>query len=139
MVSLPAWPGTSLTMRSLLVLAAFLVLLPAAAASTRSARITVPSLSPVVVSGTGFRASERVAVSVSSKSTQKKSVTASLQGRFRATFRGFSIHYCEEYSARAKGNRGSTAFVKVIPECAPTGPTGDLDTGLPIDPNPKKR
>jgi hypothetical protein len=122
--------------RPLLVLAAFLVLVTAAAASTRSARITVPSLSPVVVSGTGFRAGERVAVSVSSKSTQKKSVTASLRGRFRATFRGFSIPDCEQYSARAKGSRGSSASVKVMPECAPTGPTGEP---YPIDPNPKKR
>jgi hypothetical protein len=112
-------------MRLALVLALFLVLLPAAGASTRTARITVPSRSPVAVRGTGFHASERVAVTVSAKTTRRQTVTASRLGNFRATFRSFSIGYCEAYSARASGNRGSRAVLKVIPECAPQGPSGE--------------
>ena len=107
-------------MRLAVVLAAaFLVVLPAAHGSTRKAHITMTSLAPVTVSGTGFRAKERVTVSVSAKATHKKVVVASRLGAFRATFRGMQIGYCQFYSAQAKGNRGSTASLKVIPECAP--------------------
>lgn len=96
-----------------------LALLPVAASgSTRTARVTLPSRSPVTVQGTGFRPSERVAVTVSAKTTHRKSVTASRRGAFRTTFPGFSIGYCEAFAVRAKGSRGSSAFVKVIPECA---------------------
>jgi hypothetical protein len=108
--------------RTALVLATFLVLLPAAGASARAAHVTVPSLSPVTVRGVGFRSRERVAITVSAKSTHTKTVTASRLGAFRASFPGFSIGYCEAYTARARGNRGSTAVLKVTPECAPSGP-----------------
>jgi len=77
------------------------------------------STAPVTVSGTGFRANERVSVTVSAKTIHKKVVVASRLGAFRVTFRGMKIGYCQFYSAQAKGNRGSTASLKVIPECAP--------------------
>jgi hypothetical protein len=108
------------------VLELFFLMLPAAGASTRAARITVPLRSPVTVRGTGFHASERVTITVSAKSTHAKTVTANRLGNFRATFRGFPIGYCEAYSVRARGNRGSRALLKVIPECAPQGPPGTL-------------
>ncbi|HEX7310735.1 MAG TPA: hypothetical protein VF232_06100 [Gaiellaceae bacterium] len=94
-------------------------MLPTASASTssRTAHITITSRAPVVVRGTGFLPSERVTVSASAKSTHRKVVTASRLGAFRVTFRGFSIGYCQFYSAQAKGNRGSTASMKVIAEC----------------------
>ncbi len=107
------------------MLALFLAVLPAAAASTIAAHITVPSRSPVAVRGTGFHAGERVAVIVSAKSTHRKTVTANRLGSFRATFPGFSIVYCEAYIVRAKGSRGSSAVFRVIPECAPQGPSGE--------------
>jgi hypothetical protein len=110
-------------MRLALVLGLFFGLLSTAGATTRAAHLTVPSRSPVAVRGTGFHAGERVTVTVSAKSVRKKAVTATRLGAFRATFRGFSIGYCDPYTVRAKGNRGSSAFVRVIPECAPNGPS----------------
>ena len=102
----------------------FFAVLPTAGASTSAARITVVSRSPVAVQGSGFRASERVTVTVSVKTTHTKIVTASRLGNFRATFWRVSIGNCQFYSARAKGSRGSTASLKVIPECAAPGPLG---------------
>jgi hypothetical protein len=100
-------------------------LLPAAAVgSNRAAHVTVPTLSPFTVRGTSFRSNERVRVTVSAESTRTKSVIASARGTFRATFSGLSIGSCDLYAVRARGSRGSTAFLKVIPECAPSGPSG---------------
>jgi hypothetical protein len=113
---LPA--GYSRDVRFAVVLALFLVVLPAAGASARSAHITMVSRSPVVVRGTGFRPSERVTVSVSAKATYKKVVIASRLGAFRVTFRSMAIGSCQFYSAQANGSRGSIASLKVIPECA---------------------
>ena len=112
-------------MRFALVLSLFFGLLPVAGASTsRIAHITVTSRSPVIVRGTGFRSTERVVVTVSMTKTYKKTVTATRLGAIRATFTGVSISNCQIYSVRAKGNRGSTAILKVIPECPSLGPSG---------------
>jgi hypothetical protein len=108
---------------------------PASAAASRTAHVSVTSLSPVVVRGTNFLPNERVTVTVFAKGTRTKTVSANLPGGFRATFHTLSIGTCQAYAVRAKGNRGSTAFLKVIPECAPEGP----DALFPIDPIPKHR
>jgi hypothetical protein len=106
------------------VLALVAALLPVAAvASSRTARVTVPSISPVSVHGTNFRSNERVTVTVSAKSTRTKTLTANARGSFWTTFRGLTIGHCDLYTVRARGNRGSSAFLRVIPECAPTGPS----------------
>jgi hypothetical protein len=113
-------------------------LLPVAAvASSNTARIGFTSVSPVSVRATGFKSGERVALTISAKVNRKKTVIASLRGGFRATFTGFSIARCQAYAVIAKGNRGSTAAAKVIPECAPPPPK-PTDLLHPIDPNPKK-
>lgn len=106
-------------MRFALVFSFMFLLLPTASASisSRTAHITITSRAPVVVRGTGFQPSERVTVTASAKSTHRKVVTATRLGAFRVTFRGFSIGNCQFYSAQAKGNRGSTASMKVIAEC----------------------
>jgi hypothetical protein len=102
------------------------VLAPVAVgASNRTAHVTVPTLSPVTVRGTGFRSNERVRVTFSAKSTRTKSVIASARGTFRVTFSGLSIGSCDAYAVRASGSRGSSAFLKVMPECAPSGPSGE--------------
>jgi hypothetical protein len=98
-------------------------LLPVTAgASTRAAQVAVVSRSPVIVRGTGFRPSERVVVTVSSKSSRTRTVIATTLGRFRIVFKDYSFGYCQPYAIRAKGNRGSSVFVKVIPECPAPGP-----------------
>jgi hypothetical protein len=118
----------------------FTALLPVAAvASTSTAHIGFASISPVSVRATGFKSGEGVVVTVSSKVTRKKTVTAGSRGAFRATFTGFSIAKCQAYSVRAKGNRGSTASARVIPECAPPAAPDPSEPLHPIDPPPKKR
>jgi hypothetical protein len=120
---------------ALTLFAAFLSV--AAVASTGAAQIGFASTSPVSVRGTGFKSGERVALTVAAKVTRKKIVIANSRGAFRATFSAFSIPRCQAYAARAKGNRGSTASVKVIPECAAEG-AGISDALMPIDPVAKK-
>jgi hypothetical protein len=113
------------------------VLLPVAAgASTTAAHVSVSALTPVTVRGTSFRPSERVRLTVSAKGSHTKTVIANARGNFKATFTGFSIGRCDAYLVRAKGSRGSSAFLRVIPECAPEGP--NLDALFPSDPIPKK-
>jgi hypothetical protein len=102
-----------------------LALLPATTDGlTRTAHLTVPSRSPVTVEGTGFRRGERVAVTFSSKSTRTRTVIATARGAFRITFKSLSLGHCEAYAVRAKGDRGSSAFFRVIPECPAPGPSG---------------
>jgi hypothetical protein len=111
-----------------------------ALAASQSAHVAIAQTSPVVVTGAGFKKHERVTLTVSSKSTRTKRIVAGSRGGFSATFRGFSIARCVEYSVRAKGNRGSSAFVKVIPECAPARRIETTtDVGLPSDPGAPKK
>jgi hypothetical protein len=102
------------------VVSVVVALLPVApVASTTAAHISVPALSPFTVRGTSFRPSERVRLTFSAQGTHTKTVIANARGSFKATFTGVSIGRCDAYLVRAKGSRGSSAFLKVIPECAP--------------------
>jgi hypothetical protein len=108
------------------VLSLVAVLAPAAVgASFRTAHVTVSALSPFTVRGTSFRSNERVRVTVFAKDTRTKTVTATARGGFGTKFSGLTIGYCDPYTVRARGNRGSSAFLKVLPECAPSGPSGE--------------
>jgi hypothetical protein len=95
-----------------------------AAAGTTRARVAVTSTDPMTVVGSGFRSRERVTVTLMTTGLQRKVVTAGAKGAFTATFAGATIGYCESYFVRAKGNRGSLAILKVIPECPSLGPSG---------------
>jgi hypothetical protein len=103
----------------MLVLLAALVSSTAVAATTR-AKVAVVSTSPMKIGGTGFRSRERVTVTLVTTGPYRKAVRATANGAFTATFAGVSIGYCQGYFVRAKGNRGSLAVIKLIPEC-PSG------------------
>jgi hypothetical protein len=108
------------------ILSLVAVLSPVAVgASYRTAHVTVPALSPFTVRGTAFRANERVKVTVSAKDTRAKSVIASARGSFGTKFSALTLGHCDAYTVRARGNRGSSAFLKVMPVCAPQGPSGE--------------
>lgn len=125
-------------MRLAVALTVFAVLLPVTAgASTSRAHVGFASLAPVSVRGGGFKSGERVTVTVSAMVTRTKAVNANSHGAFRVTFRGLAIGKCQAYSVVARGNRGSRASAKLIPECAPP-PPGPSDPLLPNDPRPKK-
>ena len=103
------------------------------------ARVAVAQTSPAVITGAGFKKGERIALTVSSKSTRTKRVVAGATGGFRTMFRGFSIARCTEYAVRAKGNRGSSAVLRVIPDCpAQRQVETTMDPGLPSDPGAPK-
>jgi hypothetical protein len=101
------------------VLALALVLAFGAApadASTR-ARVTVVDTTPFTVRGTGFKQAERVALLVAVKSRWQRTIVATSTGSFVARFTGPTIGGCTAYFVRARGNRGSVAVLKVVPEC----------------------
>ena len=108
-------------MRLALTLTLFAVIVSTAVAATSRARLAVITTSPVSVQGTGFRAGERVTVTLRARDTSRKAVTANAQGRFSVRFAGVSIQPCEGYFIRAKGMRGSLAVFKVMPACAQRG------------------
>ncbi|MFL5982279.1 MAG: hypothetical protein ACJ74R_11275 [Gaiellaceae bacterium] len=95
-----------------------------AVGATTRARVAVTSTDPMTVVGSGFRSRERVTVTVMTTGIHRKVVTAGAKGGFTAKFAGATIGYCESYFVRAKGNRGSLAILKVIPECPSSGPSG---------------
>src|SRR4051812_25170171 len=127
-------------MRLAIVVALFSMVLPvAAAAPARRAHVTLGGVAPVSVDGSAFRARERVTLTVIARTVRTKDVTASAAGRFRTTFRRFSIGRCDAYMIRATGNRGSVAVLRVTPECAPLAPPVTTTTdGLLSDPVGKK-
>jgi hypothetical protein len=90
---------------------------PSADASAR-ARVTVLDTAPFTVRGSGFQPAERVALLVTVKSRWERTVVASSTGSFVARFTGPTIRPCSAYFVRARGNRGSLAVIKLIPECA---------------------
>jgi hypothetical protein len=115
--------GYAFCVRVVLAAALATALLPVSAtASTSAAHVFLVSRTPVTVTGTGFRSHERVVVTVSSKSLRRATVIATARGALRIVFKRYSFAYCEPYAVRAKGNRGSTAFLKVIPECPSESP-----------------
>ena len=105
-----------------------------ASASTSTAHVSVPSLSPFTVHGTGFHASERVRVTLMANGTQWKTVSASARGRFTTAFARVKLGSCSMYTVRARGNRGSSAVLRVIPECAPSARSREPDVLYPTDP-----
>ena len=76
---------------------------------------------PLVVRGAGFRAAEKVRVTVYAKVGRVKRATAASDGTFRSTFRDVALSRCERVRVVAVGNRGSRAELKrpQLPGCLP--------------------
>ena len=111
------------------------VVLPAQAASTRTARVRVLDTTPFTVHGTGFVARERVTVSVLVNTRRAHMVSANSAGTFKTTFPALKLESCVGYEVQARGSRGSSAIWNVIPEC----PNGEPEPLMPLDPIPGKR
>jgi hypothetical protein len=77
-----------------------------AAPATTRATLTVMDMSPLAISGRGFKSGERVAVSTG---TARKSVTASASGRFVVRF---GTVRCAATTIVAVGSKGSRATTK---------------------------
>jgi hypothetical protein len=100
--------------------AAVLVLvlvLPAAAAPPRRATLTLGTLAPLVVHGGGFGNEERVVLTASTPSLQRKlGVVARRKGSFTARF-DLRLKRCTSLTVRAVGVLGSRAILQVEPGC----------------------
>jgi hypothetical protein len=98
---------------------AVLLLLPAIATGSSGAvaSVRVADYRPFTVSGTEFKAKERVRVVAQVKGRHVKTVFATKTGVFTARFRGVSIRKCAGYVVRATGNKGSRAYLRHLPEC----------------------
>jgi len=118
------------------VLAAFT--LSAHAATRQTARVTVTDVAPFTVHGSRFLSHERVTVVVTIKDRHVHVVTSSSAGTFTTRFTSVSLGHCTGYAVQARGNRGSAAFLKVMPECAPLQPVEPAAL-MPTDPTPKQR
>jgi hypothetical protein len=78
--------------------------------------INVTRIIPITVTGTGFKAAERVKIVVRSPAVHRKTLTVSRRGRFTVVFRG-AAGKCASIHALATGNKGSRATAYVPPSC----------------------
>lgn len=100
-----------------LALALVLAFGAASGDASARARLTVVDTAPFTVRGSGFKPAERVALVVAVKNRWERTVVATSTGSFVARFTGPTIGRCSAYFVRARGNRGSLAVIKLVPEC----------------------
>jgi hypothetical protein len=87
--------------------------------ATSRPTLALTDLQPLVVTGKGFRAGERVRLIVSANRVVERTVRASASGQFRVAFRLW-IGRCDAVVVQAFGGRGSRAHVDVTQTaCAP--------------------
>ena len=75
--------------------------------------------SPIALRGLGFKAHERVRVSVYAGERATKRLTAGARGGFVARFSNLDPSACAGFSAVAVGNEGSRASFKRAPGMCP--------------------
>ena len=95
-----------------------------ASAATRPALRLVSANDPMIVKGTGFKAKERVRVTVtvaSPASTWRRTVVATKRGTFQATIGLVQLGRCGGFNVRAVGSKGSATALKhaPLPGCMP--------------------
>jgi hypothetical protein len=109
--------------KGFLVVFVALVLAGGAAAAPRPALRLLSETDPMIVKGTGFRAKERVTVTlkvVTPAATWRRTVVATRTGTFRAVMGSEQLGRCG-FNVRATGSRGSVATLKSppLPACMP--------------------
>jgi hypothetical protein len=112
----------SLAVFSLAVLSlAVFALRPGASGTARptaSPVLRVPDTTPFAVRGNRFKSSEQVRVVAQVQGRRVKTVRASAIGVFTVRF-PVSIQPCTGYIVRATGSKGSHAYLRHLPSCAP--------------------
>jgi hypothetical protein len=95
-----------------------------ALAQPLAARVRLVERSPAEVSGSGFRAEERVAVRLAAGTlVLRKTVVATAKGTFNARWTRSIPDGCVGVSVVASGSAGSRATFKLAPpDCAPLQP-----------------
>jgi len=103
---------------AVVALAATVATLASARATTRPT-LRLVDASPVAFRGTGFKAHERVRVSVYAGTPATRRTSAGLRGRSTVRFAGLDRNACAGFSAVADGNEGSRASFKRAPGMCP--------------------
>ena len=91
----------------------------ASAGVTARPTLRLVDASPVALRGTGFKAHERVRVSVYAGERATKRVSTGARGRFLVRFSSLDPNACIGFSAVAVGNEGSRASFKRSPGMCP--------------------
>jgi hypothetical protein len=79
-------------------------------------QLHVASLRPFAVDGTGFRAGERVRVTVRADAdVAARSDDADVRGRIGVRFRAITLRDCTTYLVSARGDKGSWASLRSVP------------------------
>jgi len=104
-------------------LVSLIAALAAPAALATQPRLSVLDTSPLMVRGSHFKPAEhvRVAVRTSERSAVRSGVVTAA-GSFTIRFPTVSLGGCAAYMVRVTGSLGSTATLRVMPDC-PNGPT----------------
>jgi hypothetical protein len=93
----------------------------AAGGSTAKPQLRVVSLQPFAVAGSGFRAGERVRVTVRAEGdVGARMDDADARGRIGVRFRSMTLGDCPTYVIAARGDKGSRAGLRSVPR--PCGP-----------------
>lgn len=109
-------------LRTTLIVAALLAVVPASAQAIRQGHVRLIAFSPAVVHGSGFYARERVTVTVRSASaTMTSSVMSTTGGAFTMRFkRALPVGGCQGIVVTAVGARGDRAGWKSAPRVCGT-------------------
>jgi hypothetical protein len=140
-----------MTMRVLVLIVAALltaqILTTQSAAALQRTRIAIVDEAPLVVRGTGFKAAERVTVTVShGKAVYRRAGTASSTGVVVVRWKVAMATTCASTFVLAVGSEGSRATYKTVAnDCAqPKAPDAVGEPGsdplvlYPVDPTPRK-
>jgi len=101
------------------MLAAASVATLASARATTRPTLRLMDASPIAFPGLGFKAHERVRVSVYAGERATKRVAAGVHGGFVVRFSNLDPNACAGFSAVAVGNEGSRASFKRAPGMCP--------------------
>jgi len=104
-------------LRSILIAALLLAVVPASAQAIRHGHVRLTAMSPAVVHGSGFYARERVTVTVRGGTTvMQKSVISTTGGAFTLRFAGNApAAGCQGLAVSAVGAKGDRADWKTAP------------------------
>jgi hypothetical protein len=86
--------------------------------SRKKATLELAGSAPLALRGANFRPSERVRVTLSVEVARTKRVTASANGAFVVRFQA-TYDRCSVAIARAVGDKGSRAALKLVPVACP--------------------
>jgi hypothetical protein len=111
-----------MSVSALLALAALGLARDATGAAAQHPRLVLKRAAPLTVSGTHFRARERVTLVLHQPAgATRRRARAGRHGAFRKVFPGVTIDRCRGFWVSAKGSAGShTRLVRrALPECSP--------------------